>query len=87
MWQWQFGRMFVRSMSSSTRLQVFQNATQIVDPQRIRNVGIIAHIDAGTDKDIFRLSMSMDFFSSRKNNDGRANVISCGIYSFNGQCR
>ncbi len=33
--------------SSNTRLQVFQNATQIVDPQRIRNVGIIAHIDAG----------------------------------------
>ena len=33
--------------SSSTRLQVLQNATQIVDPQRIRNIGIIAHIDAG----------------------------------------
>jgi translation elongation factor EF-G len=33
--------------TSSTRLQVFQNAVQIVDPQRIRNVGIIAHIDAG----------------------------------------
>lgn len=36
----------LRSLSS-TRLQVLQNATQIVDPQRIRNVGIIAHIDAG----------------------------------------
>jgi hypothetical protein len=33
--------------ASNTRLQVFQNATQIVDPQLIRNVGIIAHIDAG----------------------------------------
>ena len=33
--------------ASNTRLQVFQHATQIVDPQRIRNVGIIAHIDAG----------------------------------------
>lgn len=40
-------RIFYR-YSSSTRLQVFQNATQIVDPQRIRNVGIIAHIDAGS---------------------------------------
>jgi len=28
-------------------LQVFQNATRIVDPKLIRNVGIIAHIDAG----------------------------------------
>ena len=33
--------------ASTTRLQVFQNAVQITDPQRIRNVGIIAHIDAG----------------------------------------
>jgi hypothetical protein len=33
--------------ASNTRLQVFQNATQIVDPLKIRNVGIIAHIDAG----------------------------------------
>ena len=40
-------RMCIRC-TSSTRLQVFQNATQIVDPQRIRNVGIIAHIDAGS---------------------------------------
>ena len=39
-------RIFYR-YTSSTRLQVFQHATQIVDPQRIRNVGIIAHIDAG----------------------------------------
>ncbi len=39
-------KIFIRS-TSNTRLQVFQNATQIVDPQRIRNVGIIAHIDAG----------------------------------------
>jgi translation elongation factor EF-G len=36
--------------ASNTRLQVFQNATQIVDPQRIRNVGIIAHIDAGIER-------------------------------------
>jgi hypothetical protein len=39
-------RIFYR-YASNTRLQVFQTATQIVDPQRIRNVGIIAHIDAG----------------------------------------
>jgi len=39
-------RIFYR-YTSNTRLQVFQNAIQIVDPQRIRNVGIIAHIDAG----------------------------------------
>jgi hypothetical protein len=39
-------RIFFR-YTSHTRLQVFQNAIQIVDPQRIRNVGIIAHIDAG----------------------------------------
>lgn len=43
-------RIFLRSMSS-TRLQVLQNATQIVDPQRIRNVGIIAHIDAGNERE------------------------------------
>lgn len=40
-------RIFSR-YASHTRLQVFQNATQIVDPQKIRNVGIIAHIDAGS---------------------------------------
>lgn len=39
-------RIFSR-YSSNTRLQVFQNAIQIVDPKLIRNVGIIAHIDAG----------------------------------------
>ena len=37
----------LRYASSSSRLQVLQSATQITDPQKIRNVGIIAHIDAG----------------------------------------
>lgn len=39
-------RIFHRYASHS-RLQVLQNATQIVNPELIRNVGIIAHIDAG----------------------------------------
>ena len=39
---------FCRRYVSTSRLQVFQNATQITDPQRIRNIGVIAHIDAGT---------------------------------------
>lgn len=37
----------LRIFSRHARLQVFQNAIQIVDPERIRNIGIIAHIDAG----------------------------------------
>jgi hypothetical protein len=40
-------RIFCRHASSSRHMQVLQNATQISDPKRIRNVGIIAHIDAG----------------------------------------
>lgn len=36
-----------RKQSTSSRLQVLQNAVQITDPLRIRNIGIIAHIDAG----------------------------------------
>ena len=39
-----------RYASTSSRLQVFQNAVQISDPLRIRNIGIIAHIDAGRDQ-------------------------------------
>jgi len=60
-------RMFIR-YTSNTRLQVFQNAIQIVDPQRIRNVGIIAHIDAG----ILRVNINRkkSRICSRKNNDG-----------------
>ena len=46
---------FICRYASTTRLQVFQNAVQITDPQRIRNVGIIAHIDAGKSKNrLFR---------------------------------
>ncbi|CAF1533801.1 unnamed protein product [Rotaria sp. Silwood1] len=41
--------------TNNTRLQVFQNATQIVDPERIRNVGIIAHIDAGKTTTVERM--------------------------------
>ncbi len=60
-------RIFYR-YTSNTRLQVFQNAIQIVDPQRIRNVGIIAHIDAG----ILRVDINRkkSRICSRKNNDG-----------------
>ncbi len=78
-------RIFLRH-SSNTRLQVFQNATQIVDPQRIRNIGIIAHIDAGSS----RRGIGNKIFQTvlfRENNDGRTNVISCRIYSFDGKCR
>ena len=46
-------RRFSRYASSTSRLQVLQNATQISDPQRIRNVGIIAHIDAGRWRNTF----------------------------------
>ncbi|CAM4745338.1 unnamed protein product [Rotaria magnacalcarata] len=55
--------------TSSTRLQVFQNATQIVDPQRIRNVGIIAHIDAGKTTTVERMLYHAGFIRSMGNVD------------------
>ncbi|CAF0724929.1 unnamed protein product [Adineta steineri] len=61
-------RLFYR-YASNTRLQVFQNAVQIVDPQRIRNVGIIAHIDAGKTTTVERMLYHAGFIRSMGNVD------------------
>ncbi|CAF1268338.1 unnamed protein product [Rotaria sordida] len=61
-------RIFYRYVSN-TRLQVFQNATQIVDPERIRNVGIIAHIDAGKTTTVERMLYHAGLIRSMGNVD------------------
>lgn len=62
-------RIFSRFYASQTRLQVFQNATQITDPQRIRNIGIIAHIDAGKTTTVERMLYHAGFIRSMGNVD------------------
>jgi len=61
-------RIFSR-YASHTHLQVFQNAIQIVDPQRIRNIGIIAHIDAGKTTTVERMLYHAGFIRSMGNVD------------------
>ncbi|CAF0745230.1 unnamed protein product [Adineta ricciae] len=60
---------FICRYTSTTRLQVFQNAMQITDPQRIRNVGIIAHIDAGKTTTVERMLYYAGFIRSMGNVD------------------
>ena len=62
-------RLIYRQISQSTRLQVFQTATQIVDPERIRNLGVIAHIDAGKTTTVERMLFHAGFIRTVGNVD------------------